>query len=332
MVAIELKPKRGKISKLPTKLEIAPTEKVESIVQSISKATGLSIHRIRLTIPNSDEKPDDPKKKKRDIVLENDSPVSTYSESSSSSSSSSLVVYVKDLGPQISWRTVFYIEYLGPILIHPIFYFAQKAIYGSTFEHSRTQQLAFILTLLHFAKREFETAFVHHFSLATMPLFNIFKNSSHYWFLSGINLAYFIYAPPSYVSPEKSVVSQFLFGRNVVPLSANSLHALTALWLFAELSNGWTHLILSSLRADGSKARKIPYGYGFNWVSVPNYFFESLSWLAFLFIAQNWSAVLFLTVSTTQMWFWGVAKHKRYLREFGDKYPRNRKIYVPFLI
>ena len=28
-----------------------------------------------------------------------------------------------------------------------------------------------------------------------MPAFNIFKNSGHYWILSGFNLAYFIYGP-----------------------------------------------------------------------------------------------------------------------------------------
>ena len=43
-------------------------------------------------------------------------------------------------------------------------------------------------------KRELETIFVHT-SNATMPAFNIFKNSGHYWILSGFNLAYFIYGP-----------------------------------------------------------------------------------------------------------------------------------------
>lgn len=327
MVAIVLKTKRGRIAKLPEKVELQTTDTVDVLVKAISKATGLSVHRIRLTIPSSDDKPEDPKLKKRDTVLESSSTISTYSVFSPT-----LTIYVKDLGPQIQWRTVFFIEYLGPILIHPIFYFAQSTIYGTTFEHSRVQQLAFIFTVLHFLKREFETAFVHHFSLDTMPVFNVFKNSSHYWLLSGFNLAYFIYAPPSYVAAEKSVVSRILFGRNVVPLGETPLHVLTALWLFAELSNGWTHLILSSLRADGSKTRKIPYGYGFNWVSVPNYFFESLGWLAVLLVTQNWASVLFFTVSTAQMWIWGVKKHRRYRREFGDKYPKNRKIYVPFVL
>ncbi|VVT53835.1 uncharacterized protein SAPINGB_P003774 [Magnusiomyces paraingens] len=330
MSEIAIKTKRGKISNCPTSFNGPLTEPVQTVIKSISDKTGLSVHRIRLTIPTaSDDKPQEPNQKKRDTVLDPALPLSTYF---SATSTNSPIIYVKDLGPQIQWRTVFFIEYFGPLLIHPIFYFGQKAIYGSTFEHSRVQQLAFIFTMLHFIKREFETAFVHHFSLDTMPVFNVFKNSSHYWFLSGINLAYFIYAPESYVAPEKSIISRFLFGRNIVPLGATTLYVLSALWLFAELSNGWTHLILSSLRSDGSKTRKIPYGYGFNLVSVPNYFFESLGWFAILLITQNWTSLLFFTVSTTQMWFWGVKKHRRYRKEFGDKYPKNRKIYVPFVI
>lgn len=50
---------------------------------------------------------------------------------------------------------------------------------------------------------------------------------------------------------------------------------------FAELSNLHTHLTLRSLRPEGTRKRAIPYGYGFSFLSCPNYFFEALAWIAF---------------------------------------------------
>ncbi|KAJ1822984.1 3-oxo-5a-steroid 4- dehydrogenase [Coemansia sp. RSA 2671] len=99
-------------------------------------------------------------------------------------------VFVKDLGPQIGWQTVFYIEYFGPIVFHFIVYNFQSLFYGQSFEHSDVQRRVYLLIMAHFIKRELETAFVHRFSHGTMPLINVFKNSFHYHMLSGLNLAY----------------------------------------------------------------------------------------------------------------------------------------------
>jgi very-long-chain enoyl-CoA reductase len=76
-------------------------------------------------------------------------------------------VVLKDLGPQIGWQTVFLIEYLGPLVIHPAFYFGFAA-FGAT--HSSTQTLTLIMTVLHFLKREYETLNVHRFRLAILLL------------------------------------------------------------------------------------------------------------------------------------------------------------------
>lgn len=46
----------------------------------------------------------------------------------------------------------------------------------------------------------------------------------------------------------------------------------------AELSNLHTHLTLRSLRPAGSRKLGIPQGYGFSFVSCPNYFFECMAW------------------------------------------------------
>jgi len=61
------------------------------------------------------------------------------------------------------------------------------------------------------------------------------------------------------------------------------------LFQFAEYSNFLTHLNLRSLRPEGSRKRAIPYGYGFDWVSLPNYFFELLGWVAFSVMTGSWT-------------------------------------------
>ncbi|OZJ05480.1 hypothetical protein BZG36_01629 [Bifiguratus adelaidae] len=227
-------------------------------------------------------------------------------------------VQFKDLGPQIGWQTVFLIEYGGPLFIHPIFYYLSKLIYGTEIEHSTMQTLTFIMVMLHFLKREYETLFVHRFSHGTMPFRNIFKNSAHYWILSGVNLAFWVYGP------------WFQAGKAAAARSDLYIYACLALWVFGELSNLKTHYTVRNLRPPGTKTRAIPYGYGFSLVSFPNYFFEFISWTTVCFLTKSWSAVLFNVVATGQMYVWAIKKHKAYKRDFPN-YPKNRKAMFPLI-
>ncbi|EPQ54162.1 hypothetical protein GLOTRDRAFT_78098 [Gloeophyllum trabeum ATCC 11539] len=232
-------------------------------------------------------------------------------------------VSVKDLGPQISWRTVFLVEYAGPMVIHPLIYHLPRLFYGGPVQHSLLQQYVYGLVMLHFAKRELETLFVHRFSHDTMPARNILKNSAHYHLLSGLALAYAIY------SPTYSAASPYI--RGTIRDDLRFIWGCTALWLFSELSNLSTHLTLRNLRPPGTRQRAIPYGYGFNLVSCPNYFFECLAWTSVAAMTGSWVAWIFVLVSTGQMAQWAIKKHRGYRKEFGDKYPRGRKVMFPFV-
>lgn len=239
-----------------------------------------------------------------------------------------VVIYAKDLGKQIAWKTVFILEYLGPLIIHSLVYFTTSYVFQVA--QSDTQRLAFYLCLLHFAKREYETLYVHRFSNSTMPFFNLFKNSSHYWILSGANLSFFIYSYSQASLRNAGATKRFLFHVNSLPSYVN--YGLVLVWLFAEVSNYITHQKLSNIRSGDSKAYAIPYGYGFDLVVCPNYFFESLAWFSFAILVGNWSAWIFLAISSAQMYVWALKKDKRYMTTFGDEYKKLRRAkFVPYL-
>ena len=207
------------------------------------------------------------------------------------------------------------IEYLGPLLIHPLFYLLRPYIYkGGAAPASTIQALSCLTITLHFFKREMETLFVHRFSSATMPASNIFKNSFHYWVTSGLLIAYFVYSPTSYAAISSS--SAFTY-------------AGLALYLFGELANLNTHVILRSLRSAGGTERGVPKGFGFDWVTCPNYLFEAVAWIGMLLITQSWTTAVFLAVSGGQMALWAKKKETRYRKELGANYKKKRFAMVP---
>lgn len=113
-----------------------------------------------------------------------------------------------------------------------------------------------------------------------------------------------------------------------------------------EVCNFSTHLTLRNLRPAGSKARGIPRGTLFKFVSCPNYLFEILAWT--IVVGMTWdpagefllvvsedaahatAAALFWAIGSYTMGLWAVKKHRRYKKEFGTEYPR-RKALIPFV-
>jgi very-long-chain enoyl-CoA reductase len=148
-----------------------------------------------------------------------------------------------------------------------------------------------------------------------MPIRNIFKNCFHYWILSGVMIAAFVYSPSSSAAREP-----------------NPLLLFPGLALFAlgELGNLQTHLTLKGLRSAGGTERGIPQGLLFNLVTCPNYLTETVSWLGiYLISGLSWGVLIFLVVSVLQMGQWAAKKERRYRKEFGDKYKRKRYTMLP---
>ncbi|XP_014245402.1 probable very-long-chain enoyl-CoA reductase art-1 [Cimex lectularius] len=230
-------------------------------------------------------------------------------------------LFLKDLGPQIGWSTVFLAEYAGPLVIYLYIYQRPWLFYGtggSSAPISTTAHIAAACYTFHYAKRLFETVFVHRFSHATMPLSNLFKNCSYYWLFTAY-VAYHV-NHPLYTSPGSGQVFAGLVG-----------------FLLSEVGNLSIHVALRDLRPPGTKERKIPVATGnlftllFNFVSCPNYTYEFFSWLSFTVMTQCLPAGLFALAGLYQMSVWAIAKHKNYQKEFAN-YPKQRKAILPFLL
>eukprot|EP00188_Purpureofilum_apyrenoidigerum_P005834 Plantae.Rhodophyta-Purpureofilum_apyrenoidigerum.ctg8066.p1 GENE.Plantae.Rhodophyta-Purpureofilum_apyrenoidigerum.ctg8066~~Plantae.Rhodophyta-Purpureofilum_apyrenoidigerum.ctg8066.p1 ORF type:complete len:302 (+),score=40.14 Plantae.Rhodophyta-Purpureofilum_apyrenoidigerum.ctg8066:370-1275(+) len=227
-------------------------------------------------------------------------------------------VVFKDLGPQISWKLVFIIEYLGPLLIFPIFYLRPSFIYGHKLPQMCEQQhSAFVAFMVHYVKRELETIFLHRFSNSTMPILNVFKNSVYYWGFAA-SIAYFLFHP--LYTPTTQ--TQYVYG--------------IVLFYFAEVGNLAMHIELAKLRPKNSTVRKIPRGNAFEYVTCPNYSFEILAWIGFNIMTSTLTGWLFCAAGAVQMVDWAVKKHRNYIKEFDGQngrelYPRKRKILIPFL-
>ncbi|KAL7647605.1 UNVERIFIED_CONTAM: hypothetical protein RMT77_001205 [Armadillidium vulgare] len=230
-------------------------------------------------------------------------------------------LFVKDLGPQIGWSTVFLCEYAGPLIIY--LWLSQRPwiFYGDNANSSNmslSSRIAIGCWSFHYVKRLLETKFVHRFSHGTMPVFNLFKNSFYYWGFA-LYVAYHVNHP--------------LF----TPPSNIQVYIGLASFLICEIGNLSIHLALRNLRAPGTKERRIPYPTKnpftllFNFVSCPNYTYEFGAWLSFTVMTQCLPAGLFALCGLYQMAVWALGKHKNYKMEFS-KYPKNRKSIIPFLL
>ncbi|KAK1240735.1 hypothetical protein MKX07_006168 [Trichoderma sp. CBMAI-0711] len=289
------------IKKLPAAIHLPADATVEDVKKLIAKEAGFSdYNRIGLFYPSTRKTLKD-----RKALIAEDKEVADAGE-----------VLVKDLGLQIAWRTVFVVEYLGPILIHIAAVAARPYLLKDP-SMSPSQWLSFGMIVAHFLKRELETLFVHKFSANTMPARNIFKNSAHYWLLSGALCAWSIYYSPWSLAARADQPLVDAVG--------------TVLYLFGEISNALVHLYLSSLRSAGGTERKIPQGYGFSLVTCPNYMYEVLAWVGIILASRDWSVALFILIGGVQMFVWAKGKERAYRKEFGDKYKKKRYVMLPGL-
>ncbi|KAF8065843.1 hypothetical protein HT031_002903 [Scenedesmus sp. PABB004] len=263
--------------------------------------------RQRLTLPPKEGQ-------KSGEALKDSAKLSDYGLTNGSS------VQFKDLGPQIDYSTVFFFEYFGPLVIYPLFFALPQLFYGVAVpmhERALVQKIAAAYWVFHYAKRIFETYFVHTFGHDTMPIRNLFKNCSYYYGFAAY-VAYFVNHP-----------------RYTAPPVAQSLVCF-ALALLCQLSNLRCHIILANLRKPGERGYKIPAGFLFNYITCANYTAEIWGWILFTIGTQTAAAGLFTAAGAFQMAEWARGKHRRLVKLFDgkegrEKYPKRWVMFPPFL-
>ncbi|KAF2236510.1 hypothetical protein EV356DRAFT_530793 [Viridothelium virens] len=299
-ITLQVKPRGRPIRGLPESIRLEPTDNTAKLYEKIAAQSNYSVYRLRITTDSGGKLP---VPSSRDLLLHQTSLLSHGT------------IFVKDLGPQISWQTVFVVEYLGPLLFHPLVYLLRPYIYHDGLRApSSLQTISLLMITVHFLKRELETLFLHRFSNASMPLFNLFKNSGHYWFLAGLLIAYVTYSPTS---------------ATAAPSNPALTYPAIALYFIGELGNLNAHLCLRKLRSSGGTERGIPQGLGFNLVTCPNYMFEILAWVAIAIVNRSWSTLVFMGVAIIQMVLWARKKESRLRKDFPEKYKKKRYTMLP---
>ncbi|ORM41054.1 Very-long-chain enoyl-CoA reductase [Babesia sp. Xinjiang] len=225
-------------------------------------------------------------------------------------------LYFKDLGVQISWRLVFFLEYLGPLFILPLLYHLPGTFYREPIRPKTHVQFAtYVMLMAHFLKREIESLFVHRFSKTTMPIANLFTNCFHYWILCAVGIGYYVFHPR-----YTEIVLFFKYEK----------YLLIAFFMFCQFMTFMTHITLRNLRPKGTTVRGIPQHWGFQYVSCANYFWELLIWVTVALYTNTISSYFFAFAVGMILSQWAKKKHRKYIKEFPN-YDRRRRAIIPFI-
>jgi very-long-chain enoyl-CoA reductase len=175
--------------------------------------------------------------------------------------------------------------------------------------------LAVAMWCTHFARRASESAWVHRYGKASVPISDVVTEYVYYWGFAAWNAV-------SLTSPAYRGPVTWLIGAGLV------------VFVLAEAGNARAHRMLRDLRPAGSKLRVIPRGFLFESISSPHYLFEILSWVGFALVTQTWAARAFLVVGAGILGAWAHTRHAAYRKDFDgqegrEKYPAGRRALIP---
>lgn len=280
---------------------------ISEIKEAIGGQFGIPADRIRLELQ--------PENAKRILVTN----AQTLDDFHTHLTGNKLTLYAKDLGIQVAYNALFYIEYAFPPL-SVLFFYLLNAKNVSSYNTLLT-----LCVIFHFGKRLLETRFVHLFSTPSVPFSILVRNCIHYWVMIGL-----------------------LLPLEVFVLRSPTLCCWPAFWLLLffifEAGNFYCHLMLRRLRevrtpsgeVEITMTRKVPYGLFFDQVISPNYTFEVLAWLSFSILFKTVVGFLFTLISAAVMAKWAIQKKKKLINGSLDTSEKERLkqrfAIIPFLV
>jgi len=231
-----------------------------------------------------------------------------------------LITYSKfasgvSFGPNVSTRNGMMFLYTPGILI-ALYFFVQIGIFIPAAIMENRGALMAVLIAVHFAKRVFESAFVHKYS-GTMPVTTCLTITSLYAIMSPAHCYYAQLAPPFKTAPGELLRSIGL-----------------VLYVVGILGNFYHHYLLATLRKPGETGYKVPHGGFFDLlggVATPHYFFELIEWLGVALVSQHVNSFMLLVGMFLYLADRATAQTEWSKTALKDEYPKTRKHMIPML-
>jgi hypothetical protein len=169
------------------------------------------------------------------------------------------------------------------------------------------------LCVLHFAKRLFETLFVHKYS-GNMDIGMVISGSIYYAVAAG---CISLYAKPLELTSTPSILGLSAYG-------------------FGILGNLYHHYLLAQLRKgdrkiDDEDKYVVPRGGLFEYVACPHYFCEIIELFGISIYSRTSLSYAIALVMTSYLAGRAKSTTAYYKQRLGDVYPSNRKNLIPFI-
>jgi very-long-chain enoyl-CoA reductase len=202
------------------------------------------------------------------------------------------------------------LSYIGPPFLFTIFSLISENL-------DSIKIISVLLIYFHFFRRIWESVFIFKYGREKIAIKDLLGVGLYYWILNGVCIGYSIFYTNDGRKTNQNEYLSF---------------ALILMFICCEINNSRCHIYLAELKENNNGQRAIPQGGMFNYVSCAHYLWELLSWFFFALIFNSLNCYLFVFYSFASMGTLAYQRHNNLKKYFGEKYPKNRKAFIPFIL